>query len=73
MFIGDAGWVAFEPTPGRGVPGGEGYTGIPEAQANPTQPSTATTASPSTAAPDHCGHGCPTPTAETEDDGPWAR
>ncbi|HEX6658760.1 MAG TPA: transglutaminaseTgpA domain-containing protein, partial [Ilumatobacter sp.] len=26
------GWVAFEPTPSRGIPGAEGYTGIPAAQ-----------------------------------------
>lgn len=30
--LGDAGWVAFEPTPGRGAPGAEEYTGRPEAQ-----------------------------------------
>ena len=65
-------WVAFEPTPGRGVPGGEGYPRIPEAQANPTQPSTATTASPSAAAPATTAvTAAPTPTAETEDGGPW--
>ncbi len=26
------GWVPFEPTPGRGAPGAEGYTGVPAAQ-----------------------------------------
>jgi transglutaminase-like putative cysteine protease len=26
------GWIAFEPTPGRGIPGGESYTGWPEEQ-----------------------------------------
>ena len=26
------GWVPFEPTPGRGVPGAEGYTGVPAQQ-----------------------------------------
>lgn len=25
-----AGWVAFEPTPGRGIPGGVDYTGVPD-------------------------------------------
>jgi transglutaminase-like putative cysteine protease len=29
------GWVAFEPTPGRGQPGAEAYTGAPAAQALP--------------------------------------
>ncbi len=32
--LGNAGWVAFEPTPGRGAPGAEEYTGRPEAQDN---------------------------------------
>ena len=32
VWLGDAGWVAFEPTPGRGAPGAESYTGLPEAQ-----------------------------------------
>ena len=26
------GWVPFEPTPGRGAPGSESYTGVPPAQ-----------------------------------------
>lgn len=39
------GWVAFEPTPGRGAPGAS-YTGVPEAQARPDNPATATTAAP---------------------------
>jgi hypothetical protein len=53
VFIAGAGWVPYEPTPGRGAPGAEGYTGVPEAQAaasNPTGtetvPTTATTAPP---------------------------
>jgi len=32
VFIESIGWVLFEPTPGRGAPGAEAYTGIPEAQ-----------------------------------------
>ena len=50
------GWLAFEPTPGRGEPGAEGYTGVPAAQdgrdpADPgsTVPSTATTVAPGAA------------------------
>jgi transglutaminase-like putative cysteine protease len=35
VFLGEAGWVPFEPTPGRGIPGGEGYTGVAEEQAGP--------------------------------------
>lgn len=37
------GWLPFEPTPGRGIPGGEPYTGVPESQATPGDPTTATT------------------------------
>jgi transglutaminase-like putative cysteine protease len=43
VYLAGFGWVAFEPTPGRGIPGGEGYTGVPEAQAAPGAPGTATT------------------------------
>ena len=32
VFLPGAGWVAFEPTPGRGAPGAQNYTGILEAQ-----------------------------------------
>jgi transglutaminase-like putative cysteine protease len=32
VYIADFGWVAFEPTPGRGAPGAEEYTGVPEQQ-----------------------------------------
>jgi transglutaminase-like putative cysteine protease len=36
--LSDGSWVAFEPTPGRSVPGGEGITGVPftPAQDDPT-------------------------------------
>jgi transglutaminase-like putative cysteine protease len=54
VFLGAAGWVPFEPTPGRGIPGGEGYTGVAEQQDGPdgdqseatTTTSTSTTVSP---------------------------
>jgi len=32
VFISGAGWVAFEPTPGRGAPNASEYTGVPESQ-----------------------------------------
>lgn len=32
VFISGAGWVPFEPTPGRGAPNASDYTGVPEAQ-----------------------------------------
>lgn len=37
VWLGKAGWVAFEPTPGRGAPNAA-YTGLPEQQAQPTPP-----------------------------------
>jgi len=36
--LGRFGWVAFDPTPGRGIPGGTAYTGLPAEQASPTGP-----------------------------------
>jgi transglutaminase-like putative cysteine protease len=33
VWIAGAGWVAFEPTPGRGAPNATEYTGVPESQA----------------------------------------
>jgi transglutaminase-like putative cysteine protease len=51
VYVAGAGWVAFEPTPGRGVPGGESYTGQPEQQASAQNPSTPTTAVPATTTP----------------------
>ncbi|MDQ3680757.1 MAG: DUF3488 and transglutaminase-like domain-containing protein [Actinomycetota bacterium] len=50
VYIEGAGWVAFEPTPGRGAPGAS-YTGVAEAQAQPSEPDTAATAAPGTTAP----------------------
>jgi transglutaminase-like putative cysteine protease len=47
VYLGEYGWVPFEPTPNRGIPGAQSYTGIPEQQAPPGDPSTATTARPS--------------------------
>ncbi|HET7486582.1 MAG TPA: transglutaminaseTgpA domain-containing protein [Acidimicrobiales bacterium] len=52
-------WVGFEPTPGRGIPGAESYTGVPAMQASGTGPgpgsgndlTAPTTAPPSTVAP----------------------
>lgn len=43
VWIAGAGWVAFEPTPGRGAPNASQYTGVPEAQdtGTPAQPDAA--------------------------------
>jgi len=47
VWIAGAGWVAFEPTPGRGIPGAQSYTGVPEQQAASTPtPVTASTTAP---------------------------
>jgi transglutaminase-like putative cysteine protease len=51
VYLAGAGWVSFEPTPGRGVPGAESYTGIPEQQARSDNPATATTLPPQTTEP----------------------
>lgn len=36
VYLSGFGWVAFEPTPGRGAPGAESYTGVREDQATPS-------------------------------------
>ncbi|HUR77214.1 MAG TPA: transglutaminaseTgpA domain-containing protein [Acidimicrobiales bacterium] len=52
VYLGSAGWVAFEPTPGRGIPGAESYTGAVEAQADTRRPTAASTAVPTTVSRD---------------------
>ena len=53
IYFHDLGWVAFEPTPGRGLPGAESYTNVPATQDsdiqpnNPGGPTTTTTTDPS--------------------------
>ena len=59
VYLGDVGWVAFEPTPNRGIPDAEEYTGVPPQQEAPdpgpdlTGPSTSAPApvTPSTTTP----------------------
>jgi transglutaminase-like putative cysteine protease len=46
VYLHGFGWVAFEPTPGRGAPGAERYTGLPEQQDQSGGSTTATTAAP---------------------------
>jgi len=48
VYLGTAGWVAFEPTPGRGIPGAEAYTGAVESQADSTRPGATSTVVPTT-------------------------
>ncbi|MGH1488252.1 MAG: transglutaminase TgpA family protein [Acidimicrobiales bacterium] len=55
VYFDDLGWVAFEPTPGRGLPGAASYTGVAAEQSsdvqpnNPGQPTTTTTIDPNNA------------------------
>ncbi len=56
-----AGWVAFEPTPGRGIPGAEAYTGVTEQQASVDDPTTATTVPPIDEGADGPGPDAPPP------------
>ena len=48
VYLAGYGWVPFEPTPGRGIPSGEAYTGVPEQQADAGDPGSATTTSSTT-------------------------
>jgi transglutaminase-like putative cysteine protease len=54
VYFQGVGWVPFEPTPGRGIPGAEGYTTVPTAQLgslqNPSSTTSPTTATGATAA-----------------------
>jgi transglutaminase-like putative cysteine protease len=49
VYFAGAGWVSFEPTPGRGQPFAESYTGVPPAQATTGDPGSADTLPPTTA------------------------
>lgn len=46
VWLSGVGWVAFEPTPGRGAPGAEAYTGVPESQDTAGESTSATTVVP---------------------------
>jgi transglutaminase-like putative cysteine protease len=48
VYLSGYGWVAFEPTPGRGQPGAEDYTNVPAAQAVDTPVVTVPTSEAST-------------------------
>jgi transglutaminase-like putative cysteine protease len=48
VYLAGAGWVSFEPTPGRGMPFAEDYTGVQPAQAAPGQPGGSEVAPPTT-------------------------
>ncbi len=46
VYIAESGWVAFEPTPGRGAPGAEGWTDVTAAQAGSDDGAAAPTPTP---------------------------
>jgi transglutaminase-like putative cysteine protease len=48
VFLAGAGWVSFEPTPGRGMPFAEDYTGVAPAQAATGNPGGSDVAPPTT-------------------------
>lgn len=52
VYFPEVGWVPFEPTPGRGIPGGQSYTGVApdqdDARGEDPTSTTETTAAPST-------------------------
>lgn len=50
VFLAGSGWVPFEPTPGRGMPGGEDHTGVPEVRAGPAGPAPAAVTAPAVTA-----------------------
>jgi transglutaminase-like putative cysteine protease len=56
VYLWEYGWVGFEPTPGRGAPNAEGYTGQPASQEGPLEespeaPTTTVESAPTTTAP----------------------
>src|SRR5690606_19777157 len=51
VYLAGAGWVAFEPTPGRGMPFAESYTGVEPAQAAPGSPAESESVTTTTTAP----------------------
>jgi len=87
VYVAGYGWVPFEPTPGRGIPGALDYTGVPDQQADSANPGTATTLAPSpvtepapvegptpstTPVPDDPGAGATTAAGEGDDPSIWS-
>lgn len=80
VYLTGFGWVAFEPTPGRGAPGAEAYTGVREDQATSTgdeitlhsSANTATTQAPTPVTrPPQAPEVAPTPSRATGSSSPW--
>ena len=76
VYLSGYGWVAFEPTPGRGLPGAEDYTSVPPAQAadNTTVATTPATVAPTDQpAPEEDPSTAATPIEEEEQSGAGSR
>ncbi|HEX9969792.1 MAG TPA: transglutaminase-like domain-containing protein, partial [Acidimicrobiales bacterium] len=67
VYIEGFGWTYFEPTPGRGMPGSQEWTGVPPQQAPPGSPNSAATI-PTTTAPPAPDDNTPTTAPRPEDD-----
>lgn len=65
VWFDGVGWVAFEPTPGRGQPGSQQYTGVPPQQASSTSPGGVTPVTVPTATPTTTLDGTATTTTPT--------
>lgn len=80
VYLSGFGWVAFEPTPGRGAPGAESYTGVREDQATSSgdeitlhsSANTATTQAPTPVTrPQPRSEAAPAPTTTGGGHSPW--
>lgn len=65
VFLTGFGWVAFEPTPGRGAPGAEPYTGLQPDQATSSAAAAAAPAPATTAPPGSSGAAGPGSTSSS--------
>ncbi len=73
VYLGGFGWVAFEPTPGRSIPGADDYTGVNSAPPGAPEDDGASGDSPPATAPPLDGEGELPPKANaTEDPEPGA-
>jgi transglutaminase-like putative cysteine protease len=70
VYLSGYGWVAFEPTPGRGLPGAEAYTDVAAAQAADapatTVPDAAAPAAPAPSTPEVTEPAAPAPPAPSQ-------
>ncbi len=65
VYFSGIGWVPFEPTKGRGIPGAESYTGLTPAQEQGVEEPASTTTTSTTTIPLQPGTSVPAPPATT--------